>query len=114
MLESRPILAGPRQRSNQARQVQGAPGRARAAHQGIGGGQAQGRTQPDRRAKVSQGIRRPTGPHRERACRAATLLSYMISTVNGATTAVTRSPGQSEVEYQLVFTFTRPVPDNFF
>jgi hypothetical protein len=34
----------------------------------------------------------------------------MISTLNGATTAVTRNPGQSEVEYQLVFTFTRPLP----
>ena len=29
---------------------------------------------------------------------------------DGQPRAVTRSPGQSGVEYQLVFTFTRPLP----
>jgi hypothetical protein len=38
------------------------------------------------------------------------LPSCSISTRDGQTRAVTRRPGQSGVEYQLVFTLTRPLP----
>src|ERR1022692_4179945 len=52
-----------------------------------------------------------SGPRPDhRAWRAAHRLSCRISICNGPATAVTRSPGGNGAEYQLSFTFTRPLP----